>query len=545
MTADNTPPVEQHLEKQSSKDGDKPPDGTPITSEADNRIQQLQEKREALATARLTQDPEKGFKIDTGDGKVIEDQRKVAENAYKKAGYGDPDVPVGKSAQTTDTEFKPQKIDEHTFALGVSRQEMPDTRTPFEKMGDFMQAAEKRATDPEGWKAWAQGEINKFAGIGAGLNEAKDETKAVVAAGWKAMNDGTVIEFLSQPNAINAPVFKTVQNAFEAMSKDPEAVNHAFEALGKVVMKASEDYSNLPDSEKGKVIGKVMFGMINPEGDIKDAEAALKIADTVATHVDKAVWDTAAQAMKVAENAAKNSPELAEKTKQLLYDYLKGKGLTGPEFEYAGVPKGYFNDLPNIEKAKADDGILKMVGKSGEYTPKGPPKFLNAQQGKILGDTEIEKLGGAAKLEKMTDDDLQKLGLERFCLPTLKLGNTESSIFASTTGINNALMDASVPEEGKIILGYVKKGYLPEGAGSHFLAEALKAHDVLPSNELVLSNIVNNETLKAFRDGVPAAETKLGKFAIKAFKELGITPKTIRYNWNPQIGKLDIIVEVK
>ena len=52
-----------------------------------------------------------------------------------------------------------------------------------------------------------------------------------MAAGWKALTDGTVVEFLSQPNAINAPVFKTVANAFDAMSKDPEAVNHAFEAL--------------------------------------------------------------------------------------------------------------------------------------------------------------------------------------------------------------------------------------------------------------------------------------------------------------------------
>lgn len=237
---DKPQPAEQHLEKQSQK-GDKPPAGTPITNKDDNRIQQLQEKREALATARLTQDPNKGLKIDMGDGRVVEDARgfkgKAQEQAYKNAGYGNPDQPIGQAKQareqTTDTDYKPQKTGDHSFALGVNRQESPDTRTPVEKLQDFMQAAAKRATDPEGWKAWAQSEINKFSGIGAGLNEAKEETKAAVAAGWKAMTDGTVIEFLSQPNAINAPVFKTVANAFEAMSKDPEAVNKAFEKLGK------------------------------------------------------------------------------------------------------------------------------------------------------------------------------------------------------------------------------------------------------------------------------------------------------------------------
>ncbi len=469
-------------------------------------------------------------------------QRTQANNALIERGVLT-DLQFNYSAP--DIDYTPKQISDHFFVLGINKQAEADTRTPGEKLQDFMQAATRRATDPEGWKAWAQGEINKFGGIGAGLNEAKEETKAAVAAGWKALTDGTVTEFLSHPNAINAPVFKVVQNAFEAMSKDPDCVNKAFETLGKVVIKASEGYSNLPDSEKGKVIGKVMFGMINPEGSTKDAEAVVKIADQIATHVDSAVWDTAAQAMKAAQQVAKSSPEIAQQTKQMLLDYLTSKGLRGPELEYAGIPKGYFDGMQPFEQANTNDGILKMVGKSGEYTPTGQPKFLSAQQGKILNETEVEKLGGIDKLEKMTDEDLKNLGLERFRLPKIKLENDEYSVFASTPGVNNAMMSASVPEDGTVILGYVKKGYLPDGAGSHFLAESLKAHDVLPSNELVLSNIVNNETLEAFKNGVPAAETKLGKFATKTFQELGITPKAIRYNWNPKIGKLDIIVEVK
>jgi hypothetical protein len=180
MGADSPHPTDQGTEKQVTKPGDKPLAGAAITSQDSNSIQQLQAKRQALATDRFTQDPTKGLKIDMGNGQVIEDKRpvkgKAAEQAYKDSGYGDPDKPIGQAKppeqapRTSDTDYKPQKTGDHSYAIGVNRQEIPDTRTPGEKLQDFMQAAAKRATDPEGWKAWAQGEINKFAGIGSGLN---------------------------------------------------------------------------------------------------------------------------------------------------------------------------------------------------------------------------------------------------------------------------------------------------------------------------------------------------------------------------------------
>jgi hypothetical protein len=335
MSADGPHPADKGTEKQVTKLGDKLPASAAITSKDDNAIQQRAQVRDAIKSHRITTNPNNPLMIDMGESKYEQDGRPFS--AAKAA---------EQAPRTSDTDYKPQKTGDHSYALGVNRQESPDTRTPAEKLQDFMLAATKRATDPEGWKAWAQSEINKFTGIGLGLNEAKDETKTAVAAGWKAMTDGTVIEFLSQPNAINAPVFKTVQNAFEAMSKDPEAVNKALEALGKVVMTASEGYDSLLDAEKGKVIGKVMFGMINPEGDLKDAEAALKIGDTIATHVDKVVIQTIDQALKAAEQAAKTSPELAQQTKQMLLDYLQKRGLTASELEETGqIPKGYFENL--------------------------------------------------------------------------------------------------------------------------------------------------------------------------------------------------------
>ena len=286
-------------------------------------------------------------------GRKLPDAAATIDQAFRDKG-------VQGSAEQTGTviDYKPAQTSDKSFKLGMDYEDTPpDTRTPLDKLGDFMQAAAHRATDPEGWKAWTQGEINKFAGIGAGLNEAKDETKAAVAAGWKALTDGTVVEFLSQPNAINTPVFKTVANAFDAMSKDPEAVNHAFEALGKVVMKASEGYSNLPDYEKGKVIGKVMFGMVNPEGSPEGAEAALKVADQVATHVDKAVWDTIDMTVKSLKDMA---PDVAENTKQMLFDYMKSKGLIGPELQYADVPKDFFDRLQEPAGGGKGDNVFAV-----------------------------------------------------------------------------------------------------------------------------------------------------------------------------------------
>jgi hypothetical protein len=440
-------------------------------------------------------------------------------------------------------DYPSSKISAKALKGGMDWEQQPDSRQPSEKLQDFLGALTQNATNPENYKQYIQGELDKLTGIGEGLNSAKEATKGAAAAGLKALTDGTVADFLSKPNAINDPLFKTVSNALESMGKDRNATNKALEALGTALEQSSEHYSAFPNHQKGIVIGEAMFGLTNLEGSTEAADAALKIADTVATHVDKAVMKTIAQSIKAIDDIARTAPEAAQQSKQMLFDYLKGKGLTGPELEYAGIPKGYFDGLPNIEQAKPDDSILKMVGRCGEYTPKLEPKFLDVNQGKVLNEIEIEKLGGAAKLEKMTDQDLQKVGLERFRLPKLKLDADEYSLSASTPGINNAMVNATVPEKGTVILSYIKKGYLPDGAGSYFLAEALKAHDVLPLNQLILKNIINKETLTSFENGVPAAETKLGKFAIKAFKELGLTPKDIRYDWNPQIKRLNIVIE--
>lgn len=269
------------------------------------------------------------------------------------------------SAEDTGTviDYQPkEKVRNKSFALGMDYEEGRDTRSVYQKLTDFARVAGRKAADPEGWKTYIQGELDKMIGVGEGLNIAKDQTKGAVAAGWKALTDGTVANFLSKPNAINDPLFHAVGGALTAMAEDPNAVNHALERVGTTIMNASERYSALPNREKGHVIGETMFGLANPEGSTEGGELALKIADGVATQVDAAVMKTIQQSLKAAEEAAKSSPEIAQEMKQMLQNYLREKGLAGPELEYAGVPKGYFDGL---EAPKPDDHVLFMKGDKG------------------------------------------------------------------------------------------------------------------------------------------------------------------------------------
>lgn len=253
---------------------------------------------------------------------------------------------TGAKETGTVTEYTPQEIIKNkSFALGLEYEDKQDNRSAYQKLMDFTQAAGKHATNQDEWTSYIQGELDKMIGVGEGLNIAKEQTKGAVVAGWNALTDGTVAHFLAKPNAINDPLFHAVGGALTAMAEDPNAANHALERVGNIIISGSERYSALPNREKGHVIGETMFAMVNPEGSTEGGELALKIADRVATHVDATVMKAIQQSMKAAEEAAKTSPEIAQEMKQMLQNYLREKGLTGPELEYAGVPKGYFDEL--------------------------------------------------------------------------------------------------------------------------------------------------------------------------------------------------------
>lgn len=82
--------------------------------------------------------------------------------------------------------------------------------------------------------------------------------------------------------------------------------------------------------------------------------ATLKTADAVATQVDAAVMQTIEKSL----DAIKAAPDLAADIKQGLYEFLKGQQLTVQQVEAAGIPRGFFDDIPR--GAAKDDTFFAM-----------------------------------------------------------------------------------------------------------------------------------------------------------------------------------------
>jgi hypothetical protein len=181
-------------------------------------------------------------------------------------------------------EYRPEQVGAKTFSLGLAYEE---NRTFSRKMTDFAIGARGRLLDPEDQKAYAQQQIDKILGIGEGLNIAKESTKLAAVSAWKALTDGSVASFLAKPNAINDPLFKAVGGTFDAMAKDPNLVNKVLVALEHQIALENDKYSAMEPREKGRFIGEVMFAMFNPEGSSEAGEASLKMADRLASRVDK------------------------------------------------------------------------------------------------------------------------------------------------------------------------------------------------------------------------------------------------------------------
>jgi hypothetical protein len=343
----------------------------------ENSPEQLRPKEAPQPAQHLQLLPSAGEYQTFGANALV--QRQQANNDLIGAGvltalqfnFDTKDAPVllaqGSAEQTGKVIDYPSNKVGDQIKSGMDWIQSADARSASEKLQDFLGALGKNGTNQESHKQYIQGELDKLIGVGEGLHISKEQTKGAAAAGWKALNDGTVADFLSKPNAINEPMFKVVSNALDALSKDPETANKALAALGTAIAKSSEHYSTMPDREKGHVIGHAMFNLFNPEGSTEAADAGLKIASTVATQVDKAVVQAVGQQIRAIEEIAKTAPEHAQQAKQMLYEYLKGKGLTGPKLEYAGVPKGYFDGIQSQPKPETFHSMTAdATGKGSE-----------------------------------------------------------------------------------------------------------------------------------------------------------------------------------
>lgn len=255
-------------------------------------------------------------------------------------------------------DHQPEQMDKKTFSLGLTYEEgtPPPQNETMEKMSRFFQAAAHRAeafiTNPDAQAKYIEEQKEKFIGIGIGLNDAKEAFKTLAGEGFKQLGHGAenlkegashLVDALSRPADINEAVVKETQAVLKVLAEDPNAVNKAlskgldgathavqpmFDAGGKMlhdmsenpqylndalakglgiagnaVLKASNEYSNLPPREKGRVIGLLMFDMINPEGTL---EAPTLMAQTAkrGTNAAKEIVQVAASSATVQEAKA-------------------------------------------------------------------------------------------------------------------------------------------------------------------------------------------------------------------------------------------------
>lgn len=250
-----------------------------------------------------------------------------------------------------------------------------DNRTVEQKAGDFFNAAMRRATnfftDASQQQAYFSGIQEKVVGIGEGLNEAKEEVKkfategffAALGAGDSALNAMSkdpraaekAIHELS--NNIRATVTDMASQALNAMAHDPHAfdklMNKAFEHLKD----SSEKYSHMTPREQGRVIGKFMFAMVNPEGSLEAPQLAGQATMRGASAVEK----HAPQIIASLEKLRAQSPQLAERAEQWLGQHMPGWKKTEDALRSASnkVEKpGPHNDkVKTVEKHDSGDVI--------------------------------------------------------------------------------------------------------------------------------------------------------------------------------------------
>jgi hypothetical protein len=89
---------------------------------------------------------------------------------------------------------------------------------------------------------------------------------------------------------------------------------------------------------------------------------------------------------------------------------------------------------------------------------------------------------------------------------------------------------AMVKKDGDVIqLSDVFRADLPAGSGSQLLADVLHSAGVKHGQTLFGGQVINPETLKAFKDGLKPSESLIGNTIRKALAELGFTPASMSW----------------
>lgn len=237
-----------------------------------------------------------------------------------------------------------------TFSLSATKFEIVQDTDPApiltfrpERLADFAGIAAGRMvdflTDESAKKAFIEDEREKFIGIGEGLNEAKENVKALARSGWTSVTDGTALSILTKALDINNDLHLVFGAALAAGSWLYKELPHLPESISK----ASDRYSHMSKREQGKIIGNAMFDFLNVDAavefprlfanEFKHPISNGKAVDNVLQVLMSSACDKSNQfnmerlrgVFRVA-NEVISSPEF----RQLLEDAVKELAQTGP-----------------------------------------------------------------------------------------------------------------------------------------------------------------------------------------------------------------------
>ncbi len=93
--------------------------------------------------------------------------------------------------------------------------------------------------------------------------------------------------------------------------------------------------------------------------------------------------------------------------------------------------------------------------------------------------------------------------------------------------------------DGALFVSDYFKGNLQ--SGSEFLSQSIKNTGITPKNKMIFTNIINDETLLAYKTGISAADSLLGKSGTRVLNNLGSQIKNIEYSYDTLRNKLSVI----
>lgn len=95
---------------------------------------------------------------------------------------------------------------------------------------------------------------------------------------------------------------------------------------------------------------------------------------------------------------------------------------------------------------------------------------------------------------------------------------------------------------GVVHFPIVERGTLPKGPAGQLVAEALTLSNTLPTKRLVVERAINQPTIDAYAAGSAPELTVLGKTAVSALVQMGLSPGGCSWDVGP--CKMRMVVDV-